>query len=218
MYVLVAPRQERIYIGVGDPVYERLAEHDEKKDFWTRAIVFTYPNLTKSHFQYFESHLVKLARESGQCELDNANSPNVPTLSEIPRLEKILREIRKCLSAIGVEIFDEEQRSFWFLESGGVQATAYESGKGFIVRAGSQAVVRETGSLDARVKERRASLLADGILKEENGVYVFTEDCPLNSPSFASNVVQGASSDGLRLWQNESGVSLKTLRERESRT
>ena len=230
VYVLTGVSDEtgntKIYIGEGDPVLNRLLSHYADKDFWTRVIFFTGTSLNKGHIQYLESRLIAIAYESGRCTLDNGNMPGLPTLSdaEASRMEKFLREMRQCFSAIGVRVFEKfdenrhDQKTLFFLNAKGVKATGYESEDGFIVCEGSQAIIKETGSINPRVKRKREDLLKDGVLKEENGVYVFTQDCPLNSPSNASNLVQGASSDGLRLWQNQEGISLKTLRDRESGT
>jgi len=44
VYVVSGPSvetgRERIYIGEGDPVRPRLANHATKKDFWTQGFVF----------------------------------------------------------------------------------------------------------------------------------------------------------------------------------
>ena len=231
VYVLTGDSDEtgkttKVYIGEGAIILDRIHSHYAKKDFWTKVILFTSKDINKGHIQYLESRLVEYARNSPQCELDNGNMPKLPTLSdtEASRMENFLLKMRQCFSAIGVRVFEKfdenrhDQKTLLFLNAKGVQATGYESEDGFIVCKGSQAIIKETKSLDARVKAKRASLLAEGILKEENGVYVFTQDCPLNSPSKASNILHGASSDGLTLWQNQKGISLRTLRESELET
>lgn len=44
VYLLLGPSEdgegERLYVGEGDPVRERLESHYAKKDFWTRAVFF----------------------------------------------------------------------------------------------------------------------------------------------------------------------------------
>ena len=74
----------RVYVGEGDPVLPRLDQHAKQKDFWTHAAVFTSKdqNLNKAHIQYLEARLVMLAAEAKRAELDNANVPQLPAMSE----------------------------------------------------------------------------------------------------------------------------------------
>lgn len=217
----------KIYIGEADPVAQRLESHYVNKDFWTKAILFTSGDnkLNKAHIKYLESRLVQLAREADQSDVSNGTTPNLPSLSskDAAYAEHFLQEMLHCYSAIGIKIFEKpnenkntQNATILYMNSRNVKATGYETEDGFIVCKGSQAVIKETASLNDRAKAIRASLLAEGVFKEDNGVYIFTRDCQLNSPSNASNIVQAASSDGLRLWQNQNGVSLKSIREQES--
>ncbi len=58
VYLLLGPREDgegdRLYIGEGDPIRDRLADHHKgkkQKDFWTRAICFVSmgQGLNKAH-------------------------------------------------------------------------------------------------------------------------------------------------------------------------
>jgi hypothetical protein len=88
--ILVPPVFDRgddlptVYIGEGDPVKARLESHYAKKDFWTTAVVFTSKDATlnKAHVQHLEARLVELARGAKRCQLNNVNTPSLPSLSE----------------------------------------------------------------------------------------------------------------------------------------
>ena len=88
VYVLVGSSDDSalplIYVGEGDPVRDRLAQHQQKKDFWEWAVFFATKDdsLNKAHVQQLESRLYDLARAAKQCNLDNAQTPAPPTLSE----------------------------------------------------------------------------------------------------------------------------------------
>ena len=91
IYLLVgddpaASGQSRVYVGEADSVGKRLVQHsrDEAKDFWDRAIavVSKDENLTKAHARYLESRFIQLIRASGRAALDNATSPDLPSLPE----------------------------------------------------------------------------------------------------------------------------------------
>jgi hypothetical protein len=55
VYILVGPPQDSelptVYVGEGDVVRARIAQHEKSKDFWTHAIVFTSSanRLNKAH-------------------------------------------------------------------------------------------------------------------------------------------------------------------------
>ena len=62
----------------------RLVSHVRNKDFWTHGVAFMSKDqsLNKAHVQYLEAQLVQLAREVKRCELDYANIPQKPSLSD----------------------------------------------------------------------------------------------------------------------------------------
>lgn len=88
VYVLVGPPEDgelpRIYVGEADPVGRRLEQHYTSKDFWTWAVFFvsTDGSLNKAHVQHLEARLLDMARQTKRATLDNANIPEMPTLSE----------------------------------------------------------------------------------------------------------------------------------------
>src|SRR5215213_8998575 len=88
VYILVglAPDTDllSVYIGEGDPALPRLERHFAEMDFWTSLILFTSKddNLNKAHVQYLEARLVDRARAANRCVLENANVPQLPSLSE----------------------------------------------------------------------------------------------------------------------------------------
>ena len=70
IYVLVgsdpeSASKERMYIGEGDNVLDRLLAHekDPSKDFWNQAVFFISKdeNLTKAHVRYLERELIQMA-------------------------------------------------------------------------------------------------------------------------------------------------------------
>ncbi len=63
------PNKQRVYVGEGDSVVDRIKSHakDPSKDFWTHAYIVTSKdaNLTKAHARYLESKLVEKAKLAG---------------------------------------------------------------------------------------------------------------------------------------------------------
>ncbi len=103
-----------VYIGEADPVRARLEQQHATRDFWTIAYVFTSKdaNLNKAHVEYLESRLITLARDAKRCELQNANVPSRPSLSEADaaELETFLDEMLLCFPVLGVCVFEKPSR------------------------------------------------------------------------------------------------------------
>ena len=115
VYVLWGPggsvQLPYVYVGEGDVLLPRLDSHAKNKDFWTHAVVFTTKdqNLNKAHVQYLEARLVQLAAETKRCELDNANIPQRPSLSDADRADAdlYLADMLLCLPVVGVSFFEK---------------------------------------------------------------------------------------------------------------
>jgi len=228
IYILVGPPEEselpRSYIGEGDPVGPRLDQHAAKKDFLISAITFTSKdeNLNKAHVQYLESRLVELATRAKRCVLDNGNVPALPSLAEAEAAdaEGFLSEIRLCLPLLGLSVFtpaavSATRKPMQIIAKGAV-AKGLPTSEGFVVMAGSGAVVGEVASCPESVRSMRMALIQNGVLKPKGNGYVFTQDYVFGSPSTAAGVVQGRSANGRLDWKDSKGLSLNEIQEAES--
>jgi hypothetical protein len=99
------------YIGEGDPVGDRLIQHQKLKDFWSSVVFFTSKddNLNKAHVQYLEARLVALAKQAKRCNLEDGTAPTLPSLSEADRseMEEFLEHTLQIYPALGVSIFQK---------------------------------------------------------------------------------------------------------------
>lgn len=225
VYILVGASEDSalplIYVGEGDPVKDRLAQHQQKKDFWDWAIFFVTKDngLNKAHVQHLEARLHELAKAAKQCRLENVQCPTPPTLSEADRAdtESFLEDVLSILPLVGVGVFEPvtaaavNNRLLLHMAGKGVTATGYEDARGFVVCKGSGACGDETPSMDSWVRTLRKDLLSTGVVLESNGVLVFTQDHVFASPSAAASVVLGRNTNGREKWKTEAGVTLKEL-------
>ena len=220
-----------LYVGEGDPILPRLQDHQAKKDFWTRAIGFTTTTagqLNKAHVQFLESRLIALARAAKRMPLDNANQPAEPSLSEADRadMEVFLGHMLGMLPVLGVHAFEQAPSApaakaspVLTCKGKGVQATGYEASQGFVVRAGSQAVLDTVPSMALHVRgmyDLRQELIGNGVLGLRGGLYQFTQDYSFSSPSTAAAVVLGRSANGRIEWKAADGRTLKEVQEAEA--
>ncbi|MBL8889110.1 MAG: GIY-YIG nuclease family protein [Planctomycetaceae bacterium] len=226
VYVLLGPPEEsglpRVYVGEGDPIKPRLDQHAAKKDFWTVCIAFTSKdeNLNKAHVQYIESRLIAFAAQAKRCVLDNGNVPALPSLSEADAAdaEGFLSEMLLCFPVLGLSVFTaaapiQKSAKSLYITAKGIQAEGRETHDGFVVRSGSGAVKGEVPSCHAYLKELRAALIANGVLKPAGEGYAFTQDYVFPSPSTAAGVVQGRAANGRVDWKTKDGKTLKDLQE-----
>ena len=226
VYILWGPSESgqmpRAYVGEGDVLRPRLNSHHGSKDFWTHAVAFTSKdqNLNKAHVQYLEARLVDLATKAKRCELDNGNVPQPPSLSaaDAADAELYLADMLLCLPVVGVSFFEspraqEKKSQGLILSAKGIEASGYEDTAGFVVRSGSQAVKDEAPSIHNYLSDLRTDLKAQGILVEEGAAYRFAQDYPFGSPSTASGVILGRSSNGRTEWKDAKGRTLKSIQE-----
>ena len=100
-----------------------------------------------------------------------------------------------------------------FLSGKGIRAEGYEDPGGFVVRAGSEAVRNEVRSIHPYLKELKSTLKAKGILVPEVDVLNLSQDYVFSSPSNASSVLLGNSSNGRIEWKDANGHTLKSIQD-----
>ena len=235
VYLLLGPRTdgdgETIYIGEGDPVWNRFEAHHANKDFWTRAVFFVAGpgQLNKAHVQYLEAQLVSRAKAAKRTPLENATTPTEPTLSEHDRafMEVFLQTLLGMLPVLSIQAFEQSpliaakgSTPVLTCQGRGVTATGNDTPQGFVIQSGSFAAANEVPSLKdhfPNVSELRADLLKSGVLMLDGDKLRFTQDYTFNSPSLASSVVLARSSNGRTDWKDSTGKTLKQLQEAQAK-
>lgn len=228
VYVLVGQAERsplpQVYVGEGDPVRPRLEQHAKGKDFWTHAVIFTSKdqNLNKAHIQRLEARLIELAVASKRCVLDNGNVPQPPSLSEADtgEVEGFLADVLLCLPILGYGFFEpapaaKPRTATLILRAKGIEARGFESPQGFVVLKGSQAVKKEVPSIHSFLHGIREELVRQGVFVDQGGMYETTQDYTFPSPSTASGVLLGRTSNGRVDWKTGDGRSLKSVQDGE---
>lgn len=221
VYVLRGPSEEgdlpTVYIGEGDPARPRLEQHFVKKDFWTSLVLFTSKdeNLNKAHVQYLESRLAALATDAKRCVLDNANIPQLPSLSEADtaEMDAFLDEMLLIYPILGLNVFEKPQPGrpgahHYFLRGRGITAEGYDAPEGFVVLAGSQVAADTVPSIHRYMVTLRASLQERGVIQSDGSGLKLSQDYTFDSPSTAAGVLLGRTSNGRAEWKDAEGHSL----------
>lgn len=221
-----------VYIGESDNVGKRLSQHnrDESKEFWDYASVITSKdqNLTKAHIRFLESKLISIAKETGRAQLLNGTAPDYGYLPEadLADMAFFAEQIRIVLPVLGLDFLREKPRiiktgynaeksteqSAENLESPvfivkslkhNLVAYARQIGGDFIVLAGSKARAVWEGA-GTNYEPLYNQLKQDGNLApSDQDQLIFVNDYVFNSPSAASAVVLGRSSNGRVEWKVE---------------
>lgn len=224
---------EKIYIGEAENIKARLKQHlsDPNKDF--KELIFFVSKdelLTKTQIRYLESRLVQLAIEAKTAQIDNGNSPSLPTLHEadISDMEYFLEQIKLILPVMGFKflisstakqekIENRETENFvhetYFIRTNSFKASMKETDQGYIILKGSEAKKKLSNSCTETYRNLRRKLLETNILVEFDDKLVFAEDAVFNSPSAASNMVLGRNSNGFTEWISEKGKSFREVQE-----
>lgn len=236
VYLLLGESEDKplAYIGEGEDIGERIRSHDQKKDWWTQAVLVTTAAnaLNKAHVKYLESRLVEIARSVKRWELENANTPPRPGLSESAQanMESFLSYLLMTLPALRVDIFQEyakpagaevacpsgETSNVPVFElnqkKDNLHATAQLVGDDFIVLEGSHARRNWVGkgTEQSSYALLRQQLLDNGVLVPEGEQCVFAKSYAFRSPSAGAAVILGRSASGPDAWKlADSGESYK---------
>ena len=227
VYLLLGESEDKplAYIGEGEDIGERIRSHDQKKDWWTQAVLVTTAAnaLNKAHVKYLESRLVEIARSVKRWELENANTPPRPGLSESAQanMESFLSYLLMTLPALRVDIFQEYAKpagaevacptgdasvspEFQLtLKKENLHATAQLVSDDFIVREGSHARLQWVGKSTAQscYAQLHQQLLDTGVLVPEGERCVFAKSYAFRSPSAGASVILGRNANGPEMWK-----------------
>lgn len=226
---------EKIYIGEAENIKARLKQHlsDPNKDF--KELIFFVSKdelLTKTQIRYLESRLVQLAIEAKTAQIDNGNSPGLPTLHEadISDMEYFLEQIKLILPVMGFKFLiqstvkedlsdNKTSKDFihekYFIKTNSFSASMKETDQGYIVIKGSEAKKNLSNSCTETYRNMRRKLVETQIMVEglNSDKLIFVEDTVFNSPSAAANMILGRNSNGFTEWINENGQTFREVQE-----
>ncbi len=225
---------EKIYIGEAENIKTRLRQHlsDPNKDF--KELIFFVSKdelLTKTQIRYLESRLVQIALEAKTAQIDNGNSPSLPTLHEadISDMEYFLEQIKLILPVMGFKFlisstvstensFESKRKDqvheTYYIKTRTFKASMTETDQGYIVGKGSEAKKSLSNSCTDTYRNMRRKLVETQIMVEKGDKLVFAEDAVFNSPSAASNMILGRNSNGFTEWVNKQGMTFKEVQEK----
>lgn len=229
VYVLLGEKNggPLAYIGEGEEMSDRIKSHEQKRDWWTQAVLITTGAnaLNKAHVKYLESRLVEITRSVKRRDLENSTTPPRPGLSEAAQanMESFLDYLLMVLPALRIDMFQEYVKAGpgetkgaaqdqaaasgptfdLILKKHGIAARATLEGDDFIVQEGSTARLKWVGKglVDHSYAQLYAELRKKEVIVEQGDVCVFAKSYAFRSPSAAGAVVTGRTCNGTVEWK-----------------
>lgn len=217
--------QPQVYIGQTGALAERLATHNQKKEFWNRALVSISltNNLTGTHASFLEWLSIAQAGKAGRYAMENGNAgsrPHTPAPLQAECME-LHDTIRVLLATLGYPVFEplarvsakSDDANLFYCRASEADARGLFTEEGFVVLKASSGRVETVPSFQKHGYQRvRDRLLEQGVLVEQNGRIRFERDHLFASPSAAAACVTGRTANGLIEWKDAKGRTLSEVR------
>ena len=169
------PSRQKVYIGESENNLQRLSNHDDNKDFWNTAIVFT-SGLDKADVKYLENKSVTLAKSINRYEIVNTGGSIENKLSSFKKsaADNYFEKMKFVLALFGYALFQEVPKlqssaEIFYCKGENFEGkgTLLETGE-FVVYKDSLARMEETPSYGKGNVAFRRELVSEGILIREN--------------------------------------------------
>lgn len=217
LYLLINSGDNQLYIGESEKFYDRVKNHDQKKDFWDLAVAIVSKDntLEKSDVKYLESMAVEKAQATAAMEVLNKTVPARNNVHEfkVHTLENILEDIAMIAESIGYSIFaakDDEEGHIWEINNKNNTTKAQFRGDKFVILAGSKISKSFAPSwgeaYPKSLVERDQLLAAHG--KNLGESYELVNNISLRSPNHAGGFVTGRNVNAWITWKNKDGKTM----------
>lgn len=209
------------YIGETENFRERVKDHDSKKSFWQKALIFVSKDadMTKADVQYLEHKAIVEAKKANTFILsDNKQTPKAPNLPEYQQdsMDEFFEYVKFLAAFSGCNIFEISQPKaehlFYTKGSRGCDAKGFYNSNGFTVLRGSVIACGVVPSF--KWKEKRDIMIKEYV-SLENGKFIMNSDMTFSSPSTAAVFVLGRPSNGWTEWKDKDGNTLDSVYRRQ---
>ena len=218
-YILIGEDETtkpQAYIGETENFRERVKDHENKKSFWQKALIFVSKDadMTKVDVQYLEHKAIAEAKKSNTFILnENKQVPKAPNLPEYQRdtMDEFFEDIKFLASFIGCNIFEitkPKEEHLFYVKGRGCDAKGFYSSSGFTVLKGS--IIAEKSTPSFHWKEKREKLISEYATKKGLALIV-TSDIPFSSPSTAAMFCLGRSANGWDEWKDKEHITLDAI-------
>lgn len=206
----------KAYIGETENFRERVKDHDSKKEFWQKALIFIAKDaaMTKADVQYLEHKAIAEAKTSNTFVLnENKQTPKAPNLPEYRKddMDGFFEDVKFLTSFIGCNIFDvvkTKEKHLFYIKGRGCEAKGFYDAGGFTVL--KESIVAKSSVPSFTWKEKREKLIKEYASPDVDKL-VLESDKTFSSPSTASEFVLGRPSNGWSDWKDKDGQTLDAV-------
>lgn len=206
----------KAYIGETENFRERVKDHDSKKSFWQKALLFIAKDaaMTKADVQYLEFKAIAEAKASNSFVLnENKQMPKAPNLPEYRKddMEGFFEDVKFLTSFIGCNIFEIAkpiEEHLFYTKGRGCDARGFYDSNGFTVLKGS--IISKSHVQSLVWKEKREKLLKEYTVVDGDNL-VLASDKTFSSPSTAADFCIGSSNNGWLVWKDKNGQTLDAI-------
>lgn len=207
----------KMYIGQTQKGIARLDDHNAKKDFWNKAILFLADSqhFTLNIISGLEKFAIQKAIDANRYQVDNKTVPKYK-ISEYdqPLVEEIYEEIEFIMATLGFRmnaVAAQQNQPIFTTSRRGIVGKGTYSGESFDVLPGSEIDMSKAVNI-ASYNAKRQECVKDGtIIQKEDGKYYLTKVITFKTPSGASDFVLGGSTNGWVEWKSVDGKTLDAL-------
>ncbi len=219
----------KVYVGQTSDLKNRLASHNQKKDFWGKALVLISKtnSLTQTHALYLEWQCIKAIASANRFKCENGNEgsrPHTPAPLEADCSE-IFETGSTLLATLGFPFFDpvgisavtNKEEEFFFCKGSDADGKAIYTNEGLVVLKGSSGRKENVPSIYGTSLEKyRQKLIDQGVMVDHEGRLMFTKDHPFDSPSMAGLALMGRANNGWVEWKSKDGKTLDELKRKSA--
>lgn len=206
----------KAYIGETENFRERVKDHDSKKAFWQKALLFISKDaaMTKADVQYLEHLAIAEAKQSNAFVLDeNKQTPKAPNLPEYRKddMDGFFEDVKFLTSFVGCNIFEvskPKKEHLFYTKGRGCDAKGFYNSNGFTVLKGSIIAKDSVPSLSWKTKRDQ---LVKEYTKINNNKFELEFDKTFSSPSTAADFCIGSSNNGWLVWKDKDGQTLDSV-------
>lgn len=212
--------EPKAYLGETENFKERVKDHDYKKTFWQKALVFISKDgaMTKADVQYLEHLAVATTKKAKRYSVDeNKQIPKAPNLPEHQKdsMNEFFEDIKLLTSFVGCNIFDvveQKDKHLFFTKNRGCDAKGFYDNNGFTVLKGSTLAIDSVPSFGW--KEKREKFIKEYTVLKGNKL-ILNSDQTFSSPSTAADFCIGSSNNGWIVWKDKEGQTLDEVYRRK---
>ena len=208
----------RLYVGQTQQGILRLDDHNAKKDFWNKAILFLSDDtqsFSLDNMSALEKFAIDQATASKRYSVENKVDPRYEINQyQKPTIEQIYEEIAFVMGTFGYQIEDRDDTladfKLFYTSRRGIRARGIYRGDQFDVLDGSPVDLKVKPKI-VKHQKLREELLASGDLVKDGEMGKLLKTVSFPSPSGAADFVLGGSNNGWVEWKDSEKRTLNSL-------